>query len=338
MSTPPKKIRLAINGYGRIGRCVHRQALTSDTFEVVAINSRSDAATHAHLLKYDSIYGTIPNEISTDVTDIVIDGARVKTFTGVPGVDFDWRSTGVDVVIESTGKSTTYPDAERHLTAGAAKVVITAPCKDIRVPTLVCGVNDDHDYSPTDRIVSNASCTTNCLAPVAKVLHEAFGIAAATMTTVHSVTNDQRIHDNSHKDLRRARSFLPSIIPAKTGVSSALARVYPEVASKFSGIALRVPTLTVSCVDLVATLKRDVTAEEVNTAFKKAEAGRLKNILGVSDLPLVSSDFRGDARSCIVDSAITKVTAGRLVKVLAWYDNEWGYSARVLDLARLVSR
>ena len=330
-----KKIRIAINGYGRIGRCVHRLTLGSSEFEIVAINSRSGADVQAHLLKYDSIYGTIPQEVRVEGGDIVIGEQRVKVCTGVPGVDFSWGDLGVDVVVESTGKSTTYTDTERHLSAGAKKVVVTAPCKDIRIPTFVMGVND-HEFVPGVSVVSNASCTTNCLAPIAKVLHENFGIVSAQMTTVHAVTNDQRIHDNSHKDLRRARSFLPSIVPTKTGVSSALARVYPEVAGKFAGVSLRVPTLSVSCVDLTAVLAKSTTAEEVNAAFTQAAAGSMQGVLGVSRVPLVSVDFRGDPRSTIVDALITKVVNGNLLKVVSWYDNEWGYSARVLDLVRLV--
>lgn len=331
-----KKIRIGINGYGRIGRCVHRLTLESTEFEVVAVNSRSGAETQAHLLKYDSIYGTLKNEIQAVENTILIDGKKVQVTTGIPGTDFSWGDLGVDVVVESTGKSTTYTDTERHLAAGAKQVVVTAPCKDIRIPTFVMGVND-HEYVPGAPVVSNASCTTNCLAPLAKVLHENFGIVSAQMTTVHSVTNDQRIHDNSHKDLRRARSFLPSIVPTKTGVSSALARVYPEVAAKFSGTSLRIPTLAVSCVDLVANLEKSATKEEINAAFEKAAAGPMKGVLGVSNVPLVSVDFRGDPRSSIVDALITKVVNDNLVKIVAWYDNEWGYSARVLDLVRLVA-
>ncbi len=335
---PTKKLRIAINGYGRIGRNVHRQVLNTPDIEIVATNSRSDVESRAHLLQYDSLYGTLPNQIEVAEDHFMVDGSRVESLIGEPGVDFQWSDYAVDIVIEATGRLTTYSDAEKHLQAGSKKVLVTAPCKDIRVPTFVMGVND-REYNSNDKIVSNASCTTNCLAPVLKVLHDSFGIEAGQMTTVHSVTSDQRIHDNDHKDLRRARAFLPSIIPTKTGVSSALARVLPEVARKIKGIALRVPTLTVSCVDLAAELHREVTVEEVNAAFRKAAAGELKGILAVNEKPLVSIDFKGDSHSSIFDATVTKVAAnGRLVKALSWYDNEWGYSARVVDLIHLIAK
>ena len=333
-----KKIRIAINGYGRIGRCVHRQILNTKDIEVVATNSRGEAETRAHLLQYDSLYGTLRSEIEAKEDHFTVDGQRVESLIGEPGTDFQWSDFKVDIVIEATGRLTTYPTAEKHLQAGAKKVLVTAPCKDIRIPTFVMGVNDS-EYNSKDRIVSNASCTTNCLAPVLKVLHDNFGVEAGQMTTVHSATSDQRIHDNDHKDLRRARAFLPSIIPTKTGVSSALARVLPEVAKRIKGIALRVPTLTVSCVDLAAETGRTVTIDEVNAAFKKAAAGELKGVLAVNEKPLVSIDFKGSPYSSIFDSTVTKVAAnGKLVKALSWYDNEWGYSARVVDLIRLISQ
>ncbi|MFH1375324.1 MAG: type I glyceraldehyde-3-phosphate dehydrogenase, partial [Patescibacteria group bacterium] len=264
-----------------------------------------------------------------------VNGNEIKVFEGDPGEDFTWKDLKIDVVIEATGRLTNYSTAKRHLEAGAKKVLVTAPCNDIRIPTFVMGVNDS-EYNPKDLIVSNASCTTNCLAPVVKVLHKNFGIRAAHMSTIHAVTGNQSILDNSSKDLRRARSFVPSIIPTKTGVSSSLARVLPECAAKFSGVSLRVPTLIVSLVDLVAELEKPTTAEKVNAAFEKAAGGELKNILGVEKEALVSVDFKGDPRSSIVDAENTKVVGDKLVKVLSWYDNEWGYSARVVDLVKMI--
>lgn len=334
-----QKIRVAINGYGRIGRCFHRQILDSSDIELVAINSRSDAATHAHLLKYDSIYGTLPNKIDSREGErlLIVDGNKTKIFEGIPGEDFRWEDLKIDIVIEATGRLTNYSTAERHLAAGAKKVLVTAPCNDIRIPTFVMGVNDS-EFNPDSRILSNASCTTNCLAPLAKVLHENFGIRRAQLSTIHSVTGNQNILDNSSGDLRRGRSFLPSIIPTKTGVSFALARVLPELASKFSGVSLRVPTAIVSLVDLTAELENSTTAEEINTAIEKAATGELTGILGIEKQPLVSIDFKGDPRSSIVDAENTKVVGEKLLKILAWYDNEWGYSARVVDLVRMIGK
>lgn len=329
------KIRVAINGYGRIGRCFHRQVLSEKDIEVVAVNSRCEADVHAHLLKYDSVYGTCEAEISATKEAFIVNGKKVAVFAGDPGRDFKWSDLKIDIVIEATGRLTNFTDAEKHLIAGAKRVLITAPCNDIRVPTFVMGVNDG-EYNPRDRIVSNASCTTNCLAPVAKVLHENFGIAAAQLSTIHAATGNQNILDNSHSDLRRARSFMSSIIPTKTGVSAALARVLPELAARFSGVSLRVPISIVSLVDLTAELEKPASAEDVNAALKKASLGKLRGILGVCTDPLVSIDFRGDTRSAIVDAENTKVVGEKLVKVLAWYDNEWGYSARVLDLVRMI--
>lgn len=335
ISETKHKIRVAINGYGRIGRCVHRLLVPCEDIEVVAVNSRSEPAMNAHLLKYDSIYGTFAAEITTGKNEFSVNGHAVKVFQGDPGKDFKWGDFEIDIVIEATGQLTDYTRAEQHLKAGAKKVLVTAPCNDIRIPTFVMGVNQQ-DYDPADRIVSNASCTTNCLAPVAKVLQESFGIRNAAMSTVHAVTGSQNILDNSGKDFRAARSFVPSIIPTKTGVSSALGRVLPAVGNKFVGVSLRVPTLIVSLVDLTAELEKRVTAEEVNAAFEKAARGSLKGILGVDQENLVSVDFKGDPRSSIVDLKNTKVVGERMVKVLAWYDNEWGYSARVVDLVRMI--
>lgn len=332
-----KKIRVAINGYGRIGRCFHRQVVNADDLEIVAVNSRSDAATHAHLLKYDSVFGTLDNAVSSEGDELIVDEHRIKVFQSVPGEGFDWKDLDVDVVIEATGRLVDYTRAEMHLNAGAKKTLVTAPCNDIRIPTFVMGVNHK-EYKPTDRILSNASCTTNCLAPLAKVLHKNFGIKRAQMSTVHAVTGNQNILDNSSKDLRRARSFVPSIVPTKTGVSSALARVIPELGNKFGGVSLRVPTLIVSLVDLTVQLEREASAEEVNAAIEKASENELKGILGIAHEPLVSIDFKGDSRSSIVDAENTKVVGNKLLKVLSWYDNEWGYSARVADLVRMMGK
>jgi len=329
-----KKIRVAINGYGRIGRCFHRHVLGSAEIEIVAINSRSDASVHAHLLKYDSIYGILDSEVSSNENKLIVAKDEIEVFAGTPNEDFKWGDLDVDVVIEATGRLVDYTRAETHLEAGAKKVLVTAPCNDIRIPTFVMGVNDS-EYDPKSKILSNASCTTNCLAPLAKVLHENFGIKRAQLSTIHSVTGNQNILDNSSQDLRRARSFMPSIVPTKTGVSSALARVIPELSAKFSGLSLRVPTAIVSLVDLVAQFEKKVSAEEINAAIEKAAKGELKGILGIEKKPLVSVDFKGDARSSIVDAESTKVVGEKLVKVLSWYDNEWGYSARVVDLVKL---
>jgi glyceraldehyde 3-phosphate dehydrogenase len=330
-----QKIKVAINGYGRIGRCFHRQVIHDPEIEIVAINSRSSAATQAHLLKYDSIYGTLDAEIESKDSELIVNGKVIKIHEGIPEKDFAWSDSDVDIVVEATGSLVDYTRAELHLQAGAKKILVTAPCKDIRIPTFVMGVNDA-EYNPESKILSNASCTTNCLAPVAKVLHENFGIKRAQLSTVHSVTGNQNILDNSGNDLRRARSFLPSIVPTKTGVSSALARVIPELATRFAGISLRVPTAIVSLVDLTAELEKKVSAEEVNDVFEKAANDKMKGILGIEKNPLVSIDFKGDTRSSIVDTESTKVVGDKLVKVLAWYDNEWGYSARVVDLVKMV--
>lgn len=332
-----KKTRVAINGYGRIGRCFHRQSLGDPAIEIVAVNSRADAAMHAHLLKYDSIYGKCEAEISSEKDILKVDGHEITVLEGHPGKDFSWKDFDVDVVIEATGRLTDYSSAERHLEAGAKKVLVTAPCNDIRIPTFVVGVNDA-DFNSDSKIVSNASCTTNCLAPLAKVIHENFGIRRAQLSTVHSVTGNQNILDNSGADFRRARSFIPSIIPTKTGVSSALGRVIPELANKFAGVSLRVPTAIVSLVDLTVELEKATTAEAVNAAIEKASKDKMAGILGIENEPLVSIDFRGDSRSSIVDAENTKIVDGKLLKILAWYDNEWGYSARVVDLVKMLGK
>ncbi len=329
-----KKIKIAINGYGRIGRCVHRNALLSPDVEVVAINSRGESDARAHLLKYDSLYGTLPYAIKAGKDFISIDGVKVPSLADLPEKGLKWSNYDVDVVIESTGVRREYGLIEPHIAAGAKKVILTAPPKDEKIPVFVIGANADK-YAG-EPIVSNASCTTNCLAPVAKVLHEKFGIKAAHLTTVHAATGDQNILDNTHKDLRRSRSIMSNIIPCKTGVSSALRTVLPEIAENFTGQALRVPTPVVSLIDLVAELDTDATVEEVHAVL--AEAGKQDGLIGLCDKPLVSVDFCGDNRSAIIDMESTKILNGRLLKLLAWYDNEWGYSARVLDLVRKIAQ
>lgn len=330
-------MRIAINGYGRIGRCLHRQILANPNLKLVAINSRAEAAIQAHLLKYDSIYGTLPNSVRSGKNTLLVDNTQIPVLTGEPNKDFKWKDFQVDVVVEATGKFTNFDTANQHLKAGAKHVLITAPCKDIRIPTFVVGVND-RELKKTDRIISNASCTTNCVAPLAKVLHENFGIRAAQLSTIHAATNNQNIHDNSHPDLRRARSFLPSIVPTKTGVSSALARVYPAVAPQFAGISLRVPTLIVSLVDLVVELNSSVTAQELEKAFLQAAQNKLQGILTFCTEELVSIDFRGNTHSTVIDGPSLKVLKQNLVKILAWYDNEWAYAARVKDLILLLGK
>lgn len=324
-------IRVGINGFGRIGRTVFRAALMDPEFsdiEIVAINDLTDNATLAHLLKYDSVMGTLRHEVKSTERGVVVDGRMVVVYEQKDPAAIPWKEHGVQYVVESTGKFTDAQKARAHLDAGVEKVVITAPAKNEDV-TIVMGVNED-DYDPAKHhIVSNASCTTNCLAPVAKVLLNRFGIVRGLMTTVHSYTNDQQLLDFPHKDLRRARAAALSMIPTKTGAASAVALVIPELKGKFDGLAVRVPTPNVSLVDLVAEVEQDTTAKEVNDALREAS----NRYLGYTEEPLVSIDFQGDSRSSIVDGLSTKVL-GRMVKVMSWYDNEWGYSNRVLDLIK----
>ncbi|MER3437943.1 MAG: type I glyceraldehyde-3-phosphate dehydrogenase [Chloroflexota bacterium] len=332
-------IRVGINGFGRIGRQVLKainQGGFSDLFEVVAVNDLTDAKTLAHLLKYDSTYGRYDAEITADDGVIRVDSATLKVFAEKDPAAIPWGAEGVDLVIESTGRFTSADKAKAHLDAGAKKVIITAPAKGEDI-TIVLGVNE-HAYDPDKHhIISNASCTTNCLAPVAKVVLECFGIKRGLMTTVHSYTNDQVILDAPHKDLRRARSAGLNIIPTTTGAARALALVLPELKGKFDGFSLRVPTATVSVVDFVAETEKPVTVDTVNQAFREAaQSDALRGILGVTDEPLVSSDLRQDPRSAIVDALSTMVMGETMVKVIAWYDNEWGYSCRVADLVALV--
>lgn len=328
-------IRVAINGYGRIGRGVHRQALDTNDIEVVAINSRADAESHAYLLRYDSLYGKCDADIGVAGGDLMVNGGKVKVFQEADPRKVDWASEKIDVVIEATGKFTEMADAEKHLQAGAGKVLITAPCSEMIIPNIVMGVNEK-DYNPADlKVVSNASCTTNCLAPVLAVFEREFGIEMSFVTTIHAFTYTQNLLDNSNpEDFRRSRSTTESIIPTTTGAMKAISRVIPSLEGKVDGMAFRVPIPTVSCIDLVAKLGRGVSDEDVNAAFLKYAEGEMKGILGVCDEPLVSVDFRGDTRSAIVDSLCTKTLGGDYVKVVAWYDNEWGYISRVKDLLR----
>jgi glyceraldehyde 3-phosphate dehydrogenase len=326
-------VKVGINGFGRIGRNIMRAAMGSGDIDFVAVNDLTNAATLAHLLKYDSILGNLQAKIEATADSISVDGDSFKVLSVKDPAQLPWKDLGVDIVFESTGLFTKRDDAAKHLAAGARKVIITAPAKGPDV-TLVLGVNSD-TYDPAKHnIISNASCTTNCLAPVAKVLHERFGIRKGWMTTVHSYTNDQQLLDLPHKDLRRARAAALSIIPTTTGAAIAVGEVLPSLKGKLDGISLRVPTPNVSTVDLVALLDKKTNDAEVNAAFKAAASGPLKGILQVSDEPLVSVDFRGNATSSIVDGPYTKVMDGDFVKVLAWYDNEWAYSSRCVDLVR----
>jgi len=329
-------VRVAINGFGRIGRNTFRAALKLDNFndlDIVAINDITDAKTLAHLLKYDSVFGKFEGTVEAKEDALVVNGKEIKVFSERDPANLPWKDMGVEYVIESTGVFRDREGASKHLQAGARKVVITAPAKGEDI-TIVMGVNHTK-YDPANHhIVSNASCTTNCLAPMAKVLMDNFGIEKALMTTIHSYTNDQRILDLPHKDLRRARAAALSQIITTTGAAKATALVIPELQGKIHGIAVRVPTPDASLVDLVALLSKDVTADDVNNALKEAAQGELKGIMDYSEEPLVSCDYIGNPHSCIVDGLSTMVIQDRLVKVLGWYDNEWGYSCRVVDLIK----
>ena len=328
-------IRVGINGFGRIGRNIMRAALDNDNIDFVAVNDITDAKTLAHLLKYDSVLGNLDRAIEAKGDGISVDGDEFKVLAIKDPGQLPWKDLGVDVVFESTGKFTKKDDAAKHLAAGAKKVVITAPATGPDV-TIVLGVNDKAYDKATHHIISNASCTTNCLAPLVKVVHEKFTIRKAWMTTVHAYTNDQNLLDLPHKDMRRARAAAMSIIPTTTGAAKAVGEVLPELKGRIDGIAMRVPTPNVSVVDLVALVERKTTAEEVNAAFKSAADGALKGIMQFVTEPLVSIDFRRNAHSSIVDADYTKVMDGDFVKVMAWYDNEWGYSTRCVDLLKLL--
>jgi len=324
-------MKVGINGFGRIGRNIMRAALGRADIDFVAVNDLTDAKTLAHLLKYDSVLGNLSATIEAREGAISVNGDEFKVLSIKDPAALPWKELGVDVVFESSGRFTKRDDAAKHLAAGARKVIITAPATGPDV-TLVLGVNDEKYDRNTHHIISNASCTTNCLAPMAKVVHESFGIRRGWMTTVHAYTNDQNLLDLPHKDLRRARAAAMSIIPTTTGAAKAVGEVLPELKGRLDGIAMRVPTPNVSVVDLVAQLDRKASADEVNAALVAAAGGPLKGILHVSTDPLVSIDFRGNPHSSIVDAAYTKVMDGDFVKLLAWYDNEWGYSCRCVDL------
>ena len=324
-------VKVGINGFGRIGRNIMRAALGNGAIDFVAVNDLTNSATLAHLLKYDSVLGNLEADVQATKDGISVDGDEFKVLSMKDPAQLPWKDLGVDVVFEATGIFTKRDDAAKHLTAGAKKVIITAPAKGPDI-TMVLGVNEDK-YDPSKHhIVSNASCTTNCLAPVAKVIHECFGLRKGWMTTVHSYTNDQNLLDLPHKDLRRARAAALSIIPTTTGAATAVGEVLPELKGRLDGFAMRVPTPNVSVVDLNALVDRKTSAEDVNKAFKDAANGRLKGILAYSEAELVSVDFRRNPHSSIVDAPYTKVMDGDFVKVVAWYDNEWGYSTRCIDL------
>jgi len=329
-------IKVGINGFGRIGRNILRASLGDSGIEFVAVNDITDPKTLAHLLKYDSILGNLPNQVKHTENSIAVDGKSFRVFKVKDPAELDWASVGAEIVVESTGLFTKGPDAKKHLRGPVKKVIISAPATDPD-HTVVLGVNDK-TYDPAKHhVVSNASCTTNCLAPVAKVLHESFGIVHGTMTTIHSYTNDQRLLDLPHKDLRRARAAALSMIPSTTGAAKALHLVLPELKGKLDGYAMRVPTPNVSVVDVTVTTEKPATVETVNAAMKRAATGPMKGILDITDEELVSADFRGNPHSSIVDAAYTKVVGGNCVKVLAWYDNEWGYSCRCCDLIKLMA-
>jgi glyceraldehyde 3-phosphate dehydrogenase len=331
-------IKVGINGFGRIGRNVLRTALSDNELEFVAVNDLTSPKTLAHLLKYDSVLGNLKNEVTAGEDSITVDGKKMKVFSERDPAKLDWSSLGAQVVIESTGHFTKAEDAKKHLKGTVKKVIISAPATGEDI-TLVMGVNDDKYDAAKHNIISNASCTTNCLAPVAKVVNDNFKIQSGTMTTIHSYTNDQVILDFPHKDLRRARAAALSMIPTSTGAAKAVYLAIPELKGKLDGFAMRVPTPNVSVVDLVVFVEKSTTAEEVNKALKAAsEAGPLKGYLGYTEEELVSSDFKGDSRSSIVDSKMTRVVAGNCVKVIAWYDNEWGYSCRVRDLIHYLAK
>ncbi len=330
--------RIGINGFGRIGRLVTRATLERcpDTLEVAAVNDLTDAQTNAHLFKYDTNFGVYPGEVAADGGDLIIDGRGIRVFSERDPAQIPWSEMGVDIVVESTGIFTDGEQAGGHLKGGAGKVVISAPASNVDL-TMVMGVNDDSYDPQAHTIVSNASCTTNCFAPMVKVLHESFGIEHGLMSTIHSYTNDQAILDQRHPDLRRARAAAQNIIPTSTGAARAVGLVLPELNGRLHGIAFRVPTSTGSVTDFVANVGRDVTPEEVNEAFRQAAEGPLKGILEYTEDPIVSSDVRGNPHSCVFDALSTMVMQDRMVKIMGWYDNEWGYSCRTVDLCSFIA-
>lgn len=328
--------KVGINGFGRIGRNVFRAALGNPSVEIVAVNDLTDAATLGHLLKYDSVHGTLDAEVRVEGDQIIVNGKAIKVLAERDPANLPWGNLGVDVVVESTGRFTDGEKAAAHIKAGAKKVIISAPAKGEDI-TIVLGVNEKNYDSAKHHVISNASCTTNCLAPFAKVLHETFGIKHGLMTTVHSYTNDQQILDLPHKDLRRARAAGMSIIPTTTGAAKAVALVLPELKGKLNGFAMRVPTPNVSIVDLAVELEKPASAEEINAALKAAAEGELKGVLAYTEEPLVSRDFNGNPHSSIVDGLSTMVIDQSMAKVVSWYDNEWGYSNRVVDLIAYIA-
>ncbi len=333
------KVKIGINGFGRIGRQVFKAIgdLHADALEVVAINDLTDPKTNAHLFKYDSNYGRYPGRVEATEDAIIVDGRKVRVLAERDPSKIPWGDYGVEIVVESTGLFTEASRAAAHLRDGVKKVIITAPAKGEDI-TIVLGVNEDRYDPQRHRLISNASCTTNCIAPLVKVLHENFGVAKGLMSTIHAYTNDQRLLDMFHRDLRRARAAALNIVPTTTGAARAVTVVIPELEGRLHGLAFRVPTSTVSLVDFVAELEREVTVEQVNEAFRRAAEGRMKGILEFCEEPLVSIDFKGNPASSIIDALSTMVIGGNLVKVLAWYDNEWGYSCRVADLAQYIVR
>jgi len=330
--------RIGINGFGRIGRLVLRanEGRNAGKVEVAAVNDLTDAETNAHLLKYDTSYGHYPGEVAANNGDLVVDGRTIKVFSERDPAQIPWSEMGVDLVIESTGIFTDADKAAGHMTGGAKKVIISAPARGEDL-TIVLGVNENLYDSEKHNIVSNASCTTNCFATMVKVLHDSFGIEHGLMSTIHSYTNDQAILDQRHGDLRRARSAAENIIPTSTGAARAVGLVLPELNGKLNGVAFRVPTATGSITDFTAMVSKDVTIEDINDAYKEAAAGKMKGILEYNDEPLVSSDYKGNSHSCIIDGLSTMVMEKRMVKVMGWYDNEWGYSCRTSDLAALMA-
>jgi glyceraldehyde 3-phosphate dehydrogenase len=329
-------VKVGINGFGRIGRNIMRTSLGDKEIDFVAVNDITDTKTLAHLLKYDSVLGNLQHEISATDTGIKVGDDEFRVFSERDPAAIPWEEVGAEVVIESTGRFTNAEDARKHLRGTVKKVIISAPAKNEDI-TIVLGVNEDKYDPAAHNILSNASCTTNCLAPVAKVIHQNFRIKSAQMTTIHSYTNDQQLLDLPHKDLRRARAAALSMIPTSTGAAKAVALVLPELKGKFDGISVRVPTPNVSLVDVVMEVEQQTTTEEVNTALKNAANEELRGILAFSEEPLVSSDYKGNSNSSIVDAEYTKVIGGNLVKVLSWYDNEWGYSCRVRDLVKFIA-
>jgi len=329
-------VRVGINGFGRIGRNIFRASIGDPDIDFVAVNDLTDTKTLAHLLKYDSVLGNLDHEITSTENGIKVDKDEFRVFSQRDPAAIDWASVGADIVVESTGLFTKAEDAKKHLRGSVKKVIISAPAKNEDI-TIVLGVNEDKYNKAEHRIISNASCTTNCLAPVAKVIHEKFGIRSAQMTTIHSYTNDQQLLDLPHKDLRRARAAALSMIPTSTGAAKAVSLVIPELKGKFDGIAVRVPTPNVSLVDVVMEVEKETSSEDVNRALKDAANEELRGILQFCEEPLVSVDFKKNSNSSIVDAEYTKVINGRLVKVLSWYDNEWGYSCRVRDLIKFIA-